>query len=636
MCGIAGVAGDATSVTTRERLVARMNVVQRRRGPDDEGIHSWPHATLAHRRLAIFDLSSAGHQPMLSEDGNIGGVFNGAIYNFRALRAELETEGYRFVSRSDTEVLLHGYHRWGIDALVRRLCGMFALAIYDARDDCLWLVRDRLGVKPLVYRQLGDALWFASTTRALRAAGAVGEIDAQALLAVLRSGYLTDDECIYVGARKLPAASILKWQRGTLSISRYWSALEQPAQRVTFKEAVEETERLLIAAVARRLAADVPVATLLSAGIDSGLVSWASAQAGATVTAFTVGVPADPSDEAAAAARTAQRIGLSHQVLPMSAPQFEDLEEVVAAYSEPFAIESSLGLLRVSRLIRDEATVVLTGEGGDDVFLGYDRHRHLYLATELRRLWPVRAQAWWLRVGKHWPRVGRLRRLGALLDYAAGGLAAYRAALDRSHQLHDHGVLGARLLQQLASERAEHQRDAARRRPSDDILRDYLAFAQDTQFVGEYLPKVDGATMHHGLEARSPLLDQELWAFATGLPYNVRLRHGRSKAVLRAIARRRLGADIATRKKQGFRVPVQRWMAHSWHGHIHETIASSRLARDGWVQRHAWARAHANCSVAQPPALTLWHLLMLEKWYRHEQEAFSGGAMFDEETARSA
>ncbi|MDT5293856.1 MAG: hypothetical protein QOJ76_736, partial [Acidobacteriota bacterium] len=372
MCGIAGLVGEGDGRAARG-AVERMVRALARRGPDGEGVESWDGAVLGHRRLAIFDLSEAGRQPMNSADGAVSVVFNGAVYNFLELRAELEARGCRFKSRTDTEVLVEGYREWGMDALARRLRGMFAFGLWDARARKLFLVRDRLGVKPLLYAASTDGtLAFASTVRALRRGGFAGEIDEQAVTEFLEFGYVTDDRAIYQGVRKVPAATILEWSEGgDVRAREYWSPptvndAVDAAAKLSFEEAVEETERLFLRAVEMRLHADVPVGALLSGGVDSSLVCWAVARLGGDVTAYTVGTPGDPWDETADAQATARALNVRHKVLNVSADDAPGVGELVAAYGEPFACASALGMLRVSRAVSPEAKVLLTGDGGDD------------------------------------------------------------------------------------------------------------------------------------------------------------------------------------------------------------------------------------------------------------------------------
>ena len=617
MCGIAGIVGTQGRGGA-EAVVRRMTDALARRGPDGEGLDAWPRAVLGHRRLAIFDLSEAGRQPMLAPDGRVGVTFNGAIYNFRELRTELEARGYAFRSQTDTEVLVHGYDAWGIDALVARLRGMFAFALWDEEAQKLFLVRDRLGIKPLVYAAGPGTLAFASTVRALRRAGLVGELDDAALAEYLEFGFITDARSIYRGASKVPAATIVEWSAddGTTSAREYWTPPEADVRgKVSFEEAVEETERLFLRAVERRLFADVPVGALLSGGVDSSLVCWAVARLGGDVTAYTVGTPGDPWDETEDAAATARALGVPHRVLPLSADDAPGVEELAAAFAEPFACASALGMLGISRAVKREATVLLTGDGGDDVFLGYEGHLHFLLAERLARAVPRPFASAWPKVRGAWPEAGALKRVGSFLDYAAGGLGAVTANRDGLPVYERHGLLGERLAGARVDDRDIPRSLASGRR----LLTEFLRYDRRNRFVGEYLTKVDGATMHWALEARSPFLDQELWEFAAALPYGVRLRRGRLKAVLREVARRRVGERVARGRKRGFGVPVGRWVAGRWRTRVADALRESELGREGFIDVGAALTLLERSEADGLAPKQLWYLFALESWMRHER-----------------
>jgi asparagine synthase (glutamine-hydrolysing) len=624
MCGIAGVVG----FQERDRAVeagAAMTLALARRGPDGEGLEVWDAAVLGHRRLAIFDLSELGRQPMLSRDGRVGVVFNGAIYNWRALRAELEREGHAFRSQTDTEVLVEGYRAWGIDRLVGRLRGMFAFGLWDDAARRLFLVRDRLGVKPLVYAETegGRGLAFASTVRALRRGGFVGTLDAAAVAEFLHFGFVTDDRSIYEGARKVPAATIIEWSERGTSAREYW---RPPAPSAgggpDFAEAVEETERLFLRAVEARLAADVPVGALLSGGVDSSLVCWAVRHLGGDVTAYTVGTPGDPLDETEDARATAAALGIRHRVLDLSAVEGTGVEEVAAAYAEPFACASALGMLRVSQRVAPEATVLLTGDGGDDVFLGYPEHGHLWMASRLARALPGPARGAWRVTRSFLPRRGALKRAASFLDYATGGLSAVAANRDGLPLLIRRGVIGPRLAAGAAGPLPAAPAGGTSPR---QVLADFLAYDRRTRFTGEYLPKVDGGTMYHGLEARSPFLDQELWEFAAGLSFGVRLRGGRLKAVLRELARRRVGERVAGGRKRGFGIPVGRWLAGRWRASVEESLNNSLLGAEGWIDAARARALLAESAQAGAAPLQLWYVYVLESWLRRERGETAGG-----------
>lgn len=618
MCGIAGVVGFG-DIGAAEARVRRMVHALERRGPDGSGLEVWPEAALGHRRLAIFDLSSAGRQPMLSPDRSVGVVFNGAVYNWRSLRAELETRGYAFRSQTDTEVLIHGYSEWGIEGLVGRLRGMFAFGLWDDSARKLFLVRDRLGVKPLLYSVEGDRIAFASTARALSAAGFGHEVDEQAIVEYLEFGYVTDERSVYEGVAKVPAATIIEWSNGRLTEREYWRPPHMGDSKVTFDEAVEEAERLFLSAVERRLHADVPVGALLSGGVDSSLVCWAVAHLGGDVTAFTVGTPGDPFDETEDAVATAASLKIKHRVLELSADDATGVDELVHAYAEPFACASALGMLSVSRAVADEATVLLTGDGGDDVFLGYPEHRHLWMAERLARSLPRAAARAWLASQESFPRTGLLKRAASFMNYATGGLGAVACAHDGLPAYRRHNLLGERLRGADVKERSIVWSPESARR----VLEEFLEYDRRTRFVGEYMTKVDGATMHHALEARSPFLDQELWEFAASLPFEIRLRRATLKAVLRELARRRVGERVARGRKRGFGVPVGRWIAGRWRSTVEEALRDSLLEREGWIRSDS-ALKLLNQSVERGEAPNqLWYIFVLESWLRRERETRS-------------
>jgi len=588
-----------------------------RRGPDSEGIETWDRAVLSHRRLAVFDVSPAGAQPMLSDDRNVGVVFNGAIYNFHDLRSELEKLGFRFHTRTDTEVLVHGYRAWGIDKLVSKLHGMFAFGLWDDSHQKLFLVRDRLGVKPLLY-VLGDRwIAFASTASALLAGGFVNDIDDHAVAEFLEFGFITDDRSIYRAARKVPAAHIVEWTNGKISLREYWQPSQvQKTRELTFEDAIRETERLLLRAVEMRLQADVPVGALLSGGIDSSLVCWAIRQLGGNVTAFTVSTPGDPWDESTDARATAAELGINHRVLQVSAEESPDMRELISAYGEPFACSSALGMLRVSRAVRQEATVLLTGEGGDDVFLGYVVHPRLFLAQRIAQTIPQAAAPVWARLRPLVPKRGSLRRAVHFIDYATGGLGAVVRVRPGLPWYRENGFLGDRLASRVFDHRRVPWSSGSPRRVFDE----FLEFHRKTSFVGEYMTKVDGATMYYGLEARAPFLDQDLWAFASSLPYGLRLHRGRLKATLREIARRRIGERVARLPKRGFGIPVQRWITAGWREDVEVTFRNSALEREGWIHSQPVLKLLDRFGQGQTAPAQLWYLYVLESWMRKATE----------------
>jgi asparagine synthase (glutamine-hydrolysing) len=591
-----------------------MSAALARRGPDAEGIECWETATLGHRRLSIFDLSAAGRQPMLSEDGQVGLVFNGAIYNFPQMREDLIARGYTFRSRTDTEVLLHGYREWGLDAMVPRLRGMYAFAIWDDRERKLFLVRDRLGIKPLYYASRGSVLAFASTAKALRNGGFASQIDPTAMAEYLEYGYVSEDCCIYQGLSKVPAATILEWCDGRISTRSYWQPPTTTDFRGSFDDAVQETRSLFLQAVERRLQADVPVGALLSGGIDSSLVCWAIRKLGGEITAYTAAAPGDPLDESADAQQTARELGLRHRVLDLSREEFPDAEELVAAYSEPFACSSGLGLLRLSKAVKSSATVLLVGDGGDDVFLGYPEYGYFWTAERIAKFVPRPASHLWPTFGTLMPETGTLGRARHFIDYVTGGLGAMVKVRPGFPSLQRQGISGERLASASVSRRLIPESPESARR----LLQEFLEYDRRGRFAGEYMVKVDGATMYYALEARAPFLDADLCEFARSLPYAMRLRGGQLKAILRELSRREIGERVARGRKRGFGVPAERWMLSRWQPKVDDVFRQSALAEEGWVTASGLWKAWEDAKKSGIISLQLWYLYVLELWFRAE------------------
>ena len=611
MCGIAGLVG--TSAPHAVAAVADMSRALARRGPDDSGLHVFQEAVLGHRRLSIFDRSSNGRQPMLTEDGRLGVTFNGAIYNFESLRRDLHAGGFAFRSGTDTEVLLHGYRAWGIDGLLGRLRGMFAFALWDDDSGTLHLVRDRLGVKPLHFAQLEGTLAYASTANALAHALPARVIDPVAIAGFFRHGFVPEDRSAWSGCRKLPPAHVLTWRSGEVQVRRYW-ALPTEVATTSFDDAVRAAERLLLEATELRLKADVPVGTLLSGGIDSALVCWATRTLGSDVEAFTVSARGSDTDETADAAQTARELGIRHHVVPGEQLQPDDFLQHAASTGEPFACASAVGMLAVSRAVRDAGlTVLLTGDGGDDVFLGYPRHRLLFVASHAARLVPRPVTTVWESARARLPDAGWPRRFKHLVDYGLGGLPAFLRANDSLERMLSRGLGGERLavVGDTQQEFGRPTIDQAR-----SALRDYLAHDLKTQFVGEYLVKVDSSTMHYALEARSPFLDHRMWEFAARLPFELRLRHGRLKAVLRELAGRRIGARVARGRKRGFNVPVERagWPALA--ALLPSAACNWRAVQEGWLSARIAEEVNA-AHAAGYASQCLWRASVLELWLRH-------------------
>lgn len=550
---------------------------------------------------------------MLSRDGRTGVVFNGCIYNFRDIRSELEARGHQFHSQCDTEVLVEGYLEWGIDGLLPRLHGMFAFAIWDDVKRVLFLARDRLGVKPLIYRIANGNLEFASNLQALLAAGGSRDVDPQAVMDYLDFGFVTDRRSIVRGVEKLAPATVLEWRDGTATIRQYWDLPPfGEARNTTFESAVDEAEELLLEAVRLRLVSDVPIGALLSGGIDSTLVCWALSKLNTDVRAFTVGTPGDAEDESADAAAIARQLGIQHEIVAIDTSEAAPMEELANAFGEPFASTSALGVLRVSRAVRPKATVLLTGDGGDDVFLGYPTFRNAWTAQKIANTAPGFVAGMWPTLRPLVSAFPALKRAKSLLDYSLGGIGPYAGVRDGLPWFAERGMLGERLRGLTVA----HREIAPSFESAQRILADVFQFHRRMHFTSEFMPKVDGGTTYHSLEARAPLLDQKLWEFAVQLPPEIQFHGGQMKAVLREIVRRRVGPEIAFRRKQGFSIPVERWLATKWASQLHALKQPNVLTREGWFDAKALSKAVDDGLRNKSVPAQLWYLLVLENWMR--------------------
>lgn len=602
MCGIFGWAG-APPDDARQRLAAALSRLTHR-GPDDEGSAEGDGWSVGARRLAIVDLVTGG-QPVCNEDGSIVAVFNGEIYNYLELRAELETRGHRLRSTGDTEVLVHLWEEEGA-RLPERLRGMFALALVDTRRRLLFLARDRLGKKPLYLTRQGLTLWFASELKALRAAiPALGGVDQAALRSFLAFGFVPEGECIAGGVWKLPPAhrAVFELDSGRWREECYWELPLTGERRPSRDEAVEEIRERLAEAVRLRLRADVPVALFLSGGIDSGLIAALAAPAAPALRAVTITF-GHGEDELPLARRTAARIGLELVPVPVDARDGVGLLPSLAeVFDEPLADASVIPSVLVSRAARQFAPVVLNGDGGDEVFAGYRRHQAGVLASlpgiglASAVLHHLGRRDWGRRFvqGLDLPRHPYLE--WGPVKLGPGGAAAVLGGEE---------VLPASLVSAL---------DRGRGQPLPQQLR-----AADLQFFlpGDLLPKMDRATMAASLEARSPLLDHLLVEYAAALHPSLLFSAFTTKPLLRAAAAGLLPRAVRRAPKRGFEVPLEEWLAGPWAGEVRAVFEDPAAALRSMIpiDRLAPWRTWWRQGDRQRAARAVFTLLTLEHWLR--------------------
>ncbi len=638
MCGIAGI-WDQRAKTGPDALgyaAQRMADAMLHRGPDAGDIWCDAEAGLAlsHRRLSIIDLSPAGAQPMVSSCGRFVISFNGEVFNFAELRPELEAAGRRFRGHSDTEVIVEGCAQWGVEATVKRLIGMFAVALWDRQTRTLHLVRDRLGIKPLYWAQLGDTLIFGSELKALRThANWTPELDRDAAAAFLRFQYIPGPGTIYRGVQKQPPGTIIALRAGAApKITPYWSledvAREGQANRFSGSEdeAVDALDALLGDAVKRRMIADVPLGAFLSGGIDSStVVALMQANNARKVRTFTIGFHEKGYNEAEHAKAVAAHLGTDHTELYISPEHATSVIPLLPdMYDEPFSDASQIPTFLVSEMTRKHVTVALSGDGGDELFGGYNKY------FQMGRL---------LRTLDHLP-VG-LRRMAAasLRGVPRGAWAAIAQAIPESRrpaQLDDKmmklaGVMegGSDNFYQLVVTHWPHSETmvAGAARPLN-IVDDRAATAmianpvERMQYLDTmtYLPediltKVDRASMAVSLEARVPLLDHRVVAFSWSLPPQWKARPGGGKYLLRRVLDRYVPRHLIERPKMGFAVPIDSWLRGPLRDWAEDLLDETRLKREGVLEaapiREKWAE---HLSGKRNWQYMLWDVLMFQAW----------------------
>jgi asparagine synthase (glutamine-hydrolysing) len=624
MCGIAGIVGGPLDIAARKTRVEQMIEAIRHRGPDGGGVTSEGAAAIGMARLAIVDIAG-GLQPMFSDDLGIALVFNGEIYNAPALRERLRKDGVTFHTRSDTEVILRLYER-DPERIEDELVGMWAFAIHDRKRRRVLLSRDRFGIKPLFLADTGNALCFASELRSLLAVkdlpgfGALLTPDPEAAHAMVAWAYVPEDATIFRGVKRLPPAHRLELDldTGRRTLTEYWRM--HPSAEAGFVkslgEACELVEPALVRAVREHLESDVPIATFLSGGIDSSLVTaLAAEQSPAPLTAFSIGFREERFDESPYARRTAEKLGVAHEVRYLTeADAIAAVPEALLAYDEPFGDSSSVATLLLARTVARTHKVALGGDGGDEVFAGYRKHQVLRVRSLLEQLpgaRPIlrealrRLPAPLDRTTRTTDALRTLRRLERGLDSnPAGAWVALTqvASLERSAPLLARPASGERFLEQG---RAHFERALG------NELQRTLACDLGSPLANDMLTKVDRATMAVSLEARVPFLDHRVAELGVGLPAEFTLTNG--KRVLRELHRRRFGAELADRPKKGFGVPVEGWLSGSLSAPVDHFFDQRRLERFGLLAPDHLSNGKWRAHLATDGYL-LWHALALAVW----------------------
>jgi asparagine synthase (glutamine-hydrolysing) len=617
VCGISGYWGHDKNIAAQ--LGASLETIHHR-GPNQRGTHVTSDLSMGMTRLSVIDLEG-GRQPVYNQDRTIAVVFNGEIYNYRELMRDLTAKGHRFTTHSDTEVLVHLYEEHGA-AMVTELRGMFAFAIHDSINASLYLARDRFGKKPLFYRAQGDGLIFASEIKALkpyaRAAGERWNVSGQAVADYLSLGVVPQPNTIYEGIFCIPAGTYTTFSKGNLDIRGYWSPTFSPKTDLTYEEAQRETRRLIGESVRLRLRSDVPLGVFLSGGVDSSVIAYEAAQVlGSDLQCFTVSTGGEL-DESDLAAQTARLLGVQHHVLPLRLDPVEGLQTVVKHYDQPFADSSAIPSRQIAKMAAEHVTVVLNGDGGDEVFAGY--RRYIAAANVSRLSWIPQPVAARLAATLGSGSIMRRSPLGFAARFARG----LALTADERYLAWTSDML-------RESDKSEHwvgpPVEATERLVCETLISGLSQLDQQLEsdrrlnLLSDLLVKMDMACMAHSLEARSPLLDHTIAEFAWRLPDRYRVRRGRPKRVLRDAYRGVLPPDVTTGAKRGFEIPLNEWLAGDLKPLLHDLVGSPSARLRSFVDDSLITALLDETAFAdRNRAFLLYALLVLELWLEQESD----------------
>ena len=631
MCGITGIFDTRGTRPVDPRALERMNASQVHRGPDEGSVHVEPGVGLGHRRLSIIDVAT-GQQPLFNEDGSVVIVFNGEIYNYQELIPELQAAGHVFHTRSDTEVIVHAWEQWG-EACVQRFRGMFAFALWDRNRQTFFMARDRLGVKPMFYAVLPDGmLLFGSELKSLVAyqgqgGGLSRDIDPLAVEDYFALGYVPEPRTIYKGARKLPPAHTLVIRRGepVPEPVEFWDVRFTLDNRISEADACEELRRRLNESVKLRMIAEVPLGAFLSGGVDSSAVVAAMAGlSGGPVNTCSIGFDVPQYNESEFAKMVADRYRTNHHLQVVRSDDFDLIDTLAHLYDEPYADSSAIPTYRVCQLARQQVTVALSGDGGDEVFGGYRRYRMHMMEERMRSALPQ---------GLRGPLFGFLGRVYPKADWAPRMFRAkttFQGMARNSVEAYFQSVSFVKdsLRRELFSERLHRELGGynarevlerhARRAGTDDPLALVQYIDMHTYLVGDINTKVDRASMAHSLEVREPLMDHPLVEWAATLPSSLKLRGEQGKHVLKKAMEPMLPNDVLYRPKMGFAVPLAKWLRGPLRERVRAATLAGPLADTGWFNpRFVRNMVEQHERGTRDFATPLWTLLMFDAFLRN-------------------
>ena len=609
MCGIAG--GIGPSAPNKLLLDNQLNSINHR-GPDDQGTYVNQGIALGMCRLAIVEIA-AGKQPASDERESIHLVFNGEIYNYRELRQELELSGGKCRDSSESEVIINLYIKYGLD-FIKKLNGMFAIALHDQRDNSLYLIRDRMGKKPIWISQISDGtLYFASEVRALLPARPDRTLRNEMVAEVMQYGYINSPNSAFNEINQVPPASVLTWKDGKTKISTYWEPDFDTKIKVSYEEALETTKELIEAAVSRRLISERPLGSFLSGGYDSTVVTAYMAKLmSEKVQTYSIGFHSAQFNEAHYAKRVANFLGTNHHEEILSPDPALVVEKISQVLDQPFADSSIVPTYLLAKFARENLIVALGGDGGDEVFGGYDR----YLAAPvMQRLNPLLGIA---RTGlkfagqKSFGNTRKINRVGSQLSSKESLAARYSSILSLT-QPHELTMLLNSNFQSKAAEVARaDQFNSGKYSSFDRMIRSDL----DTYLPGDLLVKVDIATMANSLELRSPMLDVSVVEWGLSLPRKYKIKGFETKHILKDVARSLVPAELIDRPKMGFGIPRAEWLRTGMKELVIDTLTDTTATQRGWFNSKEVSRVIDTHMAGEDKDNIIWPMLMLELWAR--------------------
>ncbi len=631
MCGITGIFDTRGKRDIDVAALQRMNDSQHHRGPDEGSVHVEPGVGFGHRRLSIIDVAT-GQQPLFNEDGSVAIVYNGEVYNYQPLMAELQALGHVFHTKSDTEVIVHAWEQWGEDC-VKRLRGMFAFAIWDRNRQSLFLARDRLGVKPMFYAVLDDGtLLFGSELKSVMAYHSGGrqlsrDIDPLALEEYFALGYVAEPRTIYRQARKLPPAHTLVVRRGEPvgEPREYWDVQFTLNNPMSEQDACEELRQRLRESVRLRMIAEVPLGAFLSGGVDSSAVVQAMAGLSeGPVNTCSIAFDDPQFNESEFAQQVAERYRTNHRVETVRSDDFDLIDRLAQLYDEPYADSSAIPTYRVCELARKHVTVALSGDGGDETFGGYRRYQFHLMEERMRAALPE---------GFRRPVFGLLGRLYPKADWAPRVFRAkttFQGMARNAVEAYFHSMSFVRepLRSRLYSPQLKARLDGytaqqvferhARKAGTDDPLALIQYIDMHTYLVGDINTKVDRASMAHSLEVREPLMDHELVEWVATLPSSLKLRGDNGKAFFKKAMEPQLPNDVLYRPKMGFSVPLARWFRGPLRQRLRSALLQGPILDGGWLNAGAVRQlVEQHESGMADHSTPLWTLMMFDAFLRN-------------------